>query len=216
MITTSHLSPNTSSKTRESLVQYLGLSIEIYKSRAHNRAVIYQNDAPPPMKNLTQHLTQYAEYHRNTRNIISHFIGIPLIVLGFTALLSRPSFEIVGYLSSPALLIAVIASLFYLKLDLWMGAVMSVLMALSVLFGRYTAEQSTTYWLSMSIGFFFVGWVIQFIGHVYEKRKPAFVDDIMGLAIGPLFVLAELVFLLGFRKELKENIESVAGPTRNS
>ncbi|MGI1680194.1 MAG: DUF962 domain-containing protein [Cellvibrionaceae bacterium] len=168
------------------------------------------------MKNLTQHLTQYAEYHRNTRNIISHFIGIPLIVLGVAALLSRPSIEVVGYLSSPTLLAAIIASLFYLKLDLAMGIIMTALMALSVIFGRYVADQSTTYWLSVSIGFFIVGWIIQFIGHVYEKRKPAFVDDIMGLAIGPLFVLAELVFFLGFRKELKEKIESVAGPTRNS
>ncbi len=97
-----------------------------------------------------------------------------------------------------------------------MGIIMTALMALSVIFGRYVADQSTTYWLSVSIGFFIVGWIIQFIGHVYEKRKPAFVDDIMGLAIGPLFVLAELVFFLGFRKELKEKIESVAGPTRNS
>ena len=25
-----------------------------------------------------------------------------------------------------------------------------------------------------------VGWIIQAIGHVYEGRKPAFVDDLMG------------------------------------
>ncbi len=28
-------------------------------------------------------------------------------------------------------------------------------------------------------------------------------DDLIGLAIGPLFVLAELIFLFGFRKELE-------------
>ena len=36
---------------------------------------------------------------------------------------------------------------------------------------------------------------------------PAFVDDIMGLAIGPLFVVAELAFLCGLRKPLEEEIE---------
>lgn len=167
------------------------------------------------MKNLTQHLTQYAEYHRNTRNIISHFIGIPLIVLSVAALLSRPSFDIAGFTASPAVFVAVIASLFYLKLDLALGIIMTVLMALSVMFGHSVAGEATAYWLVVSIGCFVVGWIIQFIGHVFEKRKPAFVDDIMGLAIGPLFVVAELIFLLGFRKTLKSEIESVAGPTRN-
>ena len=50
-------------------------------------------------------------------------------------------------------------------------------------------------WLAWSIGFFVVGWIIQFIGHYYEKKKPAFLDDVIGLAIGPLFVLAEFVDL---------------------
>ena len=56
------------------------------------------------------------------------------------------------------------------------------------------------------------GWILQFIGHHYEGKKPAFVDDIMGLAIGPLFVLAELSFELGLRNKLKSDIEDVSGP----
>ena len=32
------------------------------------------------MKSLVDHLSQYAAYHRDPRNIASHFIGIPLIV----------------------------------------------------------------------------------------------------------------------------------------
>ncbi|GFD75804.1 hypothetical protein ACI7YQ_13725 [Alteromonas marina] len=50
------------------------------------------------------------------------------------------------------------------------------------------------------------------VGHHFEGKKPAFVDDIMGLAIGPLFVLAELSFDLGLRKALKEEIERRSGP----
>jgi uncharacterized membrane protein YGL010W len=55
---------------------------------------------------------------------------------------------------------------------------------------------------------------LQFIGHHFEGKKPAFVDDIMGLAIGPLFVLAELSFELGFRNRLKKEIERRSGPIR--
>jgi uncharacterized membrane protein YGL010W len=42
------------------------------------------------MKSLVDHLSQYAAYHRDPRNIASHFIGIPLIVVAVAVLLSRP------------------------------------------------------------------------------------------------------------------------------
>jgi uncharacterized membrane protein YGL010W len=65
------------------------------------------------------------------------------------------------------------------------------------------APLATSTWLAWGIGLFVVGWIIQFVGHYFEGRKPAFMDDIMGLAIGPLFVAAELAFLLGLRKDLE-------------
>ena len=84
---------------------------------------------------------------------------------------------------------------------------MTILLWLSLSVGRDIAALPTSLWLSWSIGLFVVGWVFQFIGHYFEGRKPAFVDDIMGLAIGPLFVVAEVVFMLGFRKDLKAAVE---------
>ena len=52
-------------------------------------------------------------------------------------------------------------------------------------------------WLGWSLGCFVVGWVFQFVGHYWEGRKPAFVDDLRGLLIGPMFVVAEAWFALG-------------------
>lgn len=43
------------------------------------------------MKTLIDHLSNYAAYHRDTRNVVTHFIGIPMIVLAVTALLGRPA-----------------------------------------------------------------------------------------------------------------------------
>ena len=159
------------------------------------------------MKTLTDHLTQYAAYHRDQRNIITHFIGIPLIVVAVAILLSRPNLMINGLWVSPAMAVAIVAALFYLKLDRALGACMALLLTLCVWLGMYCAQLSTGAWLGWGIGSFIVGWIIQFIGHYYEGRKPAFVDDIMGLAIGPLFVVAELAFLCGLRKPLQEEIE---------
>ena len=159
------------------------------------------------MKTLTDHLTQYAAYHRDQRNIITHFIGVPLIVIAVAILLSRPGFTVYGLWLSPALAVSILAAVFYLRLDLHLGTAMTVFLVLCLWLGMYYAKLSTVTWLMWGIGSFVVGWIIQFIGHYYEGRKPAFVDDIMGLAIGPLFVAAELAFLCGLRKPLEQAIE---------
>jgi uncharacterized membrane protein YGL010W len=69
-------------------------------------------------------------------------------------------------------------------------------------------------WLGAGLGLFALGWVIQFVGHAYEGRKPAFADDLASLAVGPVFMMAELFFALGAKRELEAVIERKAGPTR--
>ncbi|MDB1109156.1 DUF962 domain-containing protein [Pseudomonas extremaustralis] len=167
------------------------------------------------MKSLVDHLSQYAAYHRDPRNIASHFIGIPLIVVAVAVLLSRPAWVVGGLWISPALLVALLSAWFYLRLEWALGVLMTVLMGLSVWAGHALAAQSTSLWLGSGIGMFVVGWVIQFVGHYYEGKKPAFVDDISGLIVGPLFVVAELAFLLGLRQDLKQQIEARSGPVRS-
>ena len=165
------------------------------------------------MKTLVEHLAQYAAYHRDRRNIASHFIGIPMIVLAVAVLLSRPGFPLLGLWLAPATPVALAAALFYLRLDRRFGLLMALLLALSLWLAAKLATAGTGLWLTAGIGLFVVGWVIQFVGHYYEGRKPAFVDDIMGLVIGPLFVVAEAAFLLGLRKEIEQAVVEIAGPT---
>ncbi|MDB5994374.1 MAG: hypothetical protein JWP42_1510 [Pseudomonas sp.] len=164
------------------------------------------------MKSLVDHLSQYAAYHRDPRNIASHFIGIPLIVVAVAVLLSRPQWA--GGWLSPAVLVSLASAWFYLRLEVRLGVLMSVLLGLCVWAGHGLAQQSTLVWLASGIGLFVIGWAIQFVGHHYEGRKPAFVDDVTGLIVGPLFVVAELAFLLGMRGELKAQIEARAGGVR--
>ncbi|WP_058545663.1 DUF962 domain-containing protein [Pseudomonas fluorescens] len=164
------------------------------------------------MKSLVDHLSQYAAYHRDPRNIASHFIGIPLIFVAVAVLLSRPGWPVGAVLVSPALLVAVASAWFYLRLELRLGVLMTVLLGLALWLGQVLAAQSTWVWLGSGLGMFVVGWVIQFVGHYYEGRKPAFVDDLTGLIVGPLFVVVEAGFLLGLRGELKRAIEERVGP----
>jgi uncharacterized membrane protein YGL010W len=158
------------------------------------------------MKTLTDQLTQYAYYHQDQRNINTHFVGVPMIVMAVVILMSRAQVNLGGVSISLAMVSAVLTTLFYLRLDLRFGVVLGAVLALMLAGGQWLAAQALSIWLTAGVGLFVVGWIIQFVGHYYEGKKPAFVDDIVGLLIGPLFVTAELGFLLQMRLELKAEI----------
>lgn len=166
------------------------------------------------MKTFVEHLSTYAEYHRDQRNIWTHFIGVPMIVFAVIVLFSRPTFEVAGFSLTPAMIGFVATMIFYLRLNLVFGAMMAVLMGAGIYAATGIAMQSTLVWLATGVGMFVVGWIIQFVGHHYEGKKPAFVDDLVGLLIGPLFVTAEVLIALGLFKSLEREIESRAGQVR--
>jgi uncharacterized membrane protein YGL010W len=165
------------------------------------------------MRTLKQQLISYAGYHRDRRNIGVHFVGIPMITLAVAVLLSRPSWTVGGLPVSLALLLALGATVFYLQLDWRYGLTMAVFMGLNVWIGAQLASGSTALWLGSGLGLFVVGWVFQLVGHVWEGRKPAFLDDLIGLLVGPLFIVAELGFALGLRTDVRDAIERQVGPT---
>lgn len=165
------------------------------------------------MRTALDLLTQYAEYHRDRRNIATHFVGVPMIVFAVGVLLARPAVPVGGLLLTPAWLAFGLAALWYLTRHLTLGLAVSMAVGVLIALGHEVAERSTALWLATGVGFFVVGWAIQFIGHYYEGRKPAFVDDLVGLLVGPMFVVAEGMFAMGWNREMLQEIEKRAGPT---
>lgn len=167
------------------------------------------------MRNATELMVQYAAYHRDKRNIATHFVGIPLIVFSIGILLARPAFEVGGIVLTPVWGIWALATIWYLTLgNLALGISVSVVNGVLIWLAQPLAAGSIASWLAWGIGSFVIGWIIQFIGHYYEGKKPAFVDDILGLLTGPMFVTAEAMFALGWGKDLLAEIERRVGPTK--
>jgi uncharacterized membrane protein YGL010W len=166
------------------------------------------------MKTLLDQLSNYADYHRSERNITTHLVGVPMIVLALMVLLSRPTWVVNELALSPAVFIVVVLLLYYLRLHIAMGLIMSALLVSGLFLSAWVATLDDAIWLAAGVGGFLLGWVIQFVGHYFEGRKPAFFDDVMGLAIGPLFVVAEALFKLGLFSELAQEIENRSGPVR--
>jgi uncharacterized membrane protein YGL010W len=135
------------------------------------------------MRNTQALLTQYARYHRDPRNIATHFVGVPLIVLAVGVLLARASIDLGGWTVSAAWLAWAASTVWYLSRGhLGAGATVSAAIAGLMVLAHPLATGSTASWLAWGLGLFGVGWVIQFVGHYYEGRKPAFVDDLTPLS----------------------------------
>jgi uncharacterized membrane protein YGL010W len=167
-----------------------------------------------PFRPALDLLSQYAEYHRDRRNIQTHFIGVPMIVFAVGVLLTRPAFMLGGLLLTPAWLVFAIVAAWYLtRGHLTIGLAVTFMVGVLMWLAHQVAGVSTAAWLAWGVGFFVVGWVIQFVGHYYEGRKPAFADDLVGLLVGPMFVALELLAPLGLFKGLVADIERRAGPT---
>jgi len=155
------------------------------------------------MTRVERLLSQYAAYHLDRKNVMTHFIGVPLIVFSIICLTARVSLMMSGFEVTLALGLLIVSILYYLTIDVFFALIMAFIFMFVYPYAYNVAQWDTGTWLSTSVGIFAIGWAFQFVGHFYEKKKPAFMDDLIGLAIGPLFVLAELIFLFGFRKELE-------------
>ncbi len=160
------------------------------------------------MKSLVDQLANYAAYHRDKRNIATHFLGIPMIVVGTQGFLAKFG---IGPINLGVGATAAITA-YYRKLDPAYGKVMGAVLGGSLVFGSVLAAMPLPLWVVATGTLFVGGWAIQFLGHKFEGKKPAFLDDLVGLAIGPLFLVTEAAFALGLSKELREEIERRVGP----
>lgn len=159
-------------------------------------------------------MVQYARYHRDRRNIATHFVGIPLIVFAISVLMARASFPLGGARVTVAAAFWAVTTAWYLTRGrLALGLATALANGVLMVLAHPPAAGSTTLWLATGLGTFVVGWILQFIGHYYEGRKPAFVDDLVGLLVGPMFITGEALFAAGLCQPLAETIERAAGPT---
>jgi uncharacterized membrane protein YGL010W len=163
-------------------------------------------------------MVQYAHYHRDRRNIATHLVGIPLIFLAFGVLLQGPSWRVADQLVTLAWALWALTSLWYLSRgDLLLGVATSVvngvLIALAHEVPPLAQDLGLAVWQA-GLGLFVIGWVLQFIGHYFEGRKPAFVDDLVGLLVGPMFVVGEVLMSVGLLQRMHRDIERQAGASR--
>ena len=162
------------------------------------------------VKTLEQEMAIYAAYHRDPRNKATHFVGVPLIML---AILIPPSLlraELMGFGITAAMLLAVAVLVYYFVLDvalaLAMLVVLGALIWLAELIAGGGAARAWTWFGILFVG----GWVLQLVGHVFEGRRPALVDNLFQIFVAPIFLCAEIFFALGLRPSLRSAVQARA------
>ena len=148
-------------------------------------------------------LANYASVHRDRRNKATHFIGIPVIVFSLLLVLTLWRLQLGDREVSGAPVVAVLAVLGWMTLDLGIGLVMAALMLVAwyAAEGLAAALGTGSTWGAFLV-LFVGGWVLQFLGHHYEGKRPALLDNIFQAFIGPMFLVAETMVALGQRRDL--------------
>jgi uncharacterized membrane protein YGL010W len=154
------------------------------------------------------HLARYAAVHRDARNKATHFIGVPLIVYSTLLALTQWPVEIAAHNTSAAAVVAVLSVLGWISLDVGTGLILAAILLMM----WYAAEAlagalgPTSVWVGFA-ALFIGGWALQLVGHHYEGRRPALLDNIFQAYIAPMFLVVEVLVLTGHRPDLAAAIE---------
>ena len=150
----------------------------------------------------------YFAYHQNAYNCFFHFIGVPLILFSIILLLS--TFHLLSYLA----LNITIGSLSFFSLLIFYLLAMPIMGISSIIIylplfwlaQNIILNFSDLVWLIALLSFVF-GWIAQFIGHIYEQKRPAFFDNILQVFMAPGFLVIEILFSIGMCQNLKNDLE---------
>ena len=144
--------------------------------------------APTQPRRVDQLIAHYGQSHQNPGNELIHFIAIPLIMLSLVGmLLALHPYVAYAFIAASMVYYARLSVIFLLTMVVWSALTLAVVMAMGANV------------LPISVAIFVGAWILQFIGHKIEGKKPSFFEDIQYLWVGPLFVLSKLFGKLGVR-----------------
>ena len=156
------------------------------------------------MKKIDVLFTEYGESHQNPTNKLIHWICVPLIfwsILGFISIIPAPHFcfSFFGCISIASIFTIIVVSIFYLRLSPLIAVIMFFAMVVMEYFAyRVNIRFGYQSWV-VYLSVFMLTWILQFVGHKVEGKKPSFLKDLQFLLIGPIWLLHFLLKKLGIK-----------------
>jgi len=156
------------------------------------------------MRKIDLLFAEYSESHRNSTNKLIHWICVPLIfwtILGFISMIPSKSicFIYIGCISYVSLIAMALVTIFYVRLSVLISIIMVIIMIImeSFAFGINIRFRENAWIVYLSV--FIVTWILQFLGHKIEGKKPSFLKDLQFLLIGPIWLLSFILKKTGIK-----------------
>jgi uncharacterized membrane protein YGL010W len=154
------------------------------------------------MRKIDLLLNEYGESHENRLNKLIHWICVPVIVWTVVALIwSIPFPWKIGSGIVPvnwAVVALVLAQVYYFSLSRRLGMGL-LLYNLAMLWLTAVIEQASPWPLwQVALAVFVLAWIGQFIGHIFEGKRPSFFKDVQFLLIGPAWLMSFVYKKIGY------------------
>ncbi|TAG28179.1 MAG: DUF962 domain-containing protein [Burkholderiales bacterium] len=147
-----------------------------------------QSHSDAQVRKVDQLIAHYGSSHTHPTNEIIHFVAIPLITLSLCGLIfALHPWAAYAFIAASMVYYARLSGVFFISMLMWTLAVLALVHAMGSLV------------LTASVAIFVGAWILQFIGHKIEGKKPSFLEDIQYLWVGPLFILSKLFLKLGIK-----------------
>ena len=138
------------------------------------------------MRQIEFLINEYGESHQNRTNVLIHAVAVPAIFFVSLALIwSIPTPAFLDYFDVTwAHVLAIPTLYYYFRLSGPIGAAMTLLSIFSFAGIKLLIFLDISVW-KFSIALFVVMWILQFVGHHIEGKKPSFLKDLQFLLVGP-------------------------------
>ncbi|MCW8108508.1 DUF962 domain-containing protein [Alteromonas ponticola] len=138
------------------------------------------------MRQIERLLSRYNESHQNRTNVAIHAIAVPCIFFVTVGLIwSVPAPDWLSQFNINWAHVVVIPVLYYyFKLSGPIGAAMTLLTLASFGGVKLLEYLHISVW-QFCLALFIIMWILQFVGHKIEGKKPSFLEDLRFLLVGP-------------------------------
>jgi len=155
-----------------------------------------------------EQMAMYAAYHQDPKNCATHYFGVPLILLALLIAASLVRFNLWGPIPITLATLLLMGLLVFYFAALPIIGLLSAAIHIPLLWFADFISLSSRSDVWIVIGVCFTGgWALQFIGHVFEERRPALFDNILQVFIAPAFLVAEALFTAGWLSELNSDLK---------
>ncbi len=148
------------------------------------------------MRKIDLLLEEYGQSHQNHTNKLIHWVCVPAIFFSVVGLIfSIPStflmnqLPFLGYFANWATISLLLILIYYISLSVPLSLGMLFFSALCLALANFLDITFPGKLWAISIGIFVVAWIIQFVGHKIEGKKPSFFKDLQFLLIGPSWLM---------------------------